>query len=612
MSELGKEIFVFGDFRVDRLERTITFGAELIRTTPKVFDLLVHFLRNPGRLVTKQELLDAVWPDVEVEEGAIARAVCDLRHALGQYDKNVLIETVAKFGYRFVAPVEVAKPVLVTADVGADAVLRAPITRRRQTLVVAAALLPAVAGLSLWMRSGAEAPVRSIAVLPFQVVGEVEDASVFAVGLADAVATRLAGMRGLIVKPTAATRKYAEATVDFRRVARDLQVDAVLDGTLQVLNGRARVTARLTRADGIALWSAEIESDALHAFALEREVAQRVAMHVMSGGVKPQRLLADDTEQDAIREHYFKGRGFWMRRDRAGLDRAIKEFQAAIALNPRFAPAHAGLADCYLLLGLYNHLPPSDMLPRARAEAEEAVKLDSELASAHATLGLITQNWERDWAATERHYQRSIEAAPDYSTAHHWYAEFLSVLGRFSEAEAHFREAERIDPASSIIRTDEAQLWYFAREYERSRAVLSQVLELDPDFEQAHEQMALVYAAQGDEAKAWEEASRLRECREPDSICRLRWTAWLPGRDARAARAALERLLRESAERYVPPRALAIAYARQGKREQAVQWLSKAVRTREVGAITIKVDPLLDPVRSEPGFIKLLRELRLV
>lgn len=615
MSHLGKEIYSFAAFRVDTLERSITCAGEPVHTTPKVFDLAVFLLRNAGKLVTKQQLLDNVWSDVEVEESALARAVSDLRRALAQHDQTVFVETVPKYGYRFIAPVEVsngtgAPPLAEPANTVAGPASTARL--RRRVLPALAAVILSAAALFLWWRPSPEPPVRSIAVLPFQVVGQVEDANVLAVGLADAVATRLTGVGSLIVRPTSTTQRFAGSAADPRQIARRLQVDALLEGTMQVLGGRVRVTTRLFRAsDGAAVWSGEIETAASQAFQLEREIAQQVAERLMARAAVQDRDSAGDVSAGVARELYYRGRGFWMRRDRAGLNQAVAEFQKAIALNPGFAPAHAGLADSYLLLGLYNHLPPAEMLPKARAEAESALKLDPQLAAAHATLGLITQNWDRDWAAAERHYRRSIAAAPNYATAHHWYAEFLSVLGRFDEAETQFREAERIDPVSSIIRTDEAQLWYFARNYERSRAVLSQVLELDPAFEPAHELMALLYAAQGQDSKAWAEASRLSECQQPDSICRLRWTAWLPGRDPAAARRALRRLAGFSAARYVPPRVLALACARQGMPGEAIEFLVKAAHAREVGVITMKVDPLLDPIRTDPRFIQLLRDLRL-
>jgi len=614
MPHVQREIFTFGGFRADPQERTLTHGAASVRLAPKVFDLLVCFLRNPGRLLSKQQLLDTVWCEVAVEESALARAVCDLRQALAQHDTAPFIETVPKFGYRFVTLVEEAGVPAPAPEGQEGTPPRRPGSREWSRWAIAAAAGPLLAALvlSFWPGRGSRPEVRSIAVLPFHVVGQVEDRDLLAVGLADAIAGRLAGSGDLIVRPISMTLKFRDLSADPRRAAAEVRADAVLLGVMQVSDGRVRVTTQLVRAaDGFTMWSAEIETETSRALTLEREIAQQVAERLMARAFPPDRRPAAGAVDAAVLEPYFRGRGFWMRRDRASLDLAVGEFQRAIALDPGFAPAHAGLADCYLLLGLYNHLPPGEMIPKARAEAELALRLDPKSASAHATLGLITQNWERDWAGAERLYRRSIGIAPNYATAHHWYAEFLSVQGRFTESALEFREAQRIDPVSSIIRTDEAQLWYFARDYERSRAVLSQVLELDPDFEQAHEQLALLYTALGREADAWKEAGRLREWKDPASNCRLRWAAWLPGRDSAAAAEALQRLLRESQVRYVPPRALAIAFARQGKTAQALEWLSTAVRTHEVGVITMKVDPLLDPVRSDPGFNALLRDMHL-
>jgi DNA-binding winged helix-turn-helix (wHTH) protein/Tfp pilus assembly protein PilF len=482
-----QEVFVFGPFRVDASERALTQAGAPLHVTPKVFDLLVCFLRNRGRLLTKDQLLVEVWGDVVVEESALARAVSDLRKVLGAGHGTSYIETVPKFGYRFVSPVQTEHGWTCVPAVEPQAVAGAGWTGRWVPI--------ALAGL--------------LAVAPIVWIGQ-----------------------------------------------------------------------RLSSAPVVS-----------------------------STGRLPS--LRSEAEESALREHYLRGRGYWRRRDRESLKSAVAEFQKAISTDPNYAHAHAGLADCYLLLGLYNHLPLVDMLPRARAEAEEALKLDPKLAAAHATLGLITQNWERDWPSAERHYRAAISGDPGYATARHWYAEFLSIHGRFQESAAQFQEAKRIDPISSIIQTDEAQMLYFARSYGRSRSLLDRVIELDPEFEQAHEQMALLYTAQGMETQAWDEVNRISSCKDPNSTCYLRWQAWLPHRDSTAARSALQRLLAEFSTRYVPPRTLAIAFVRQGQTGQAISMLARAVEGREVGAITMKVDPLLDPVRKDPRFQRLLQRLHL-
>lgn len=612
MPQRGKDIFAFGGFRADPQERTLTYGDQPVRTTPKVFDLLVCFLRHAGKLLTKQQLLDTVWCGVTVEESALARTVCDLRVTLARHDPTPFIETVAKFGYRFLGTVTVVEEESPPAGNGEARAASLKKPARAVGLFFAAGTVFLLLSLSVLRPSVPKQRMTSIAVLPFHVVGRVEDPEVFALGLADAVATRLGAVQDLVVRPASAAARYSGAAADPRHTARQLRVDGIVEGTMQIQDGRVRVTVRLIRGDdGLTAWSAEIERATGHAFELERDVAQEVAERVMAHAPPLQTPIAISHAEAPLLESYFRGRGFWMRRDRGSLDRAAAEFQRALALEPAFAPAHAGLADCFLLMGLYDYRPPAEMFPRARAEAEAALRLDPNSAPAYATLGLLTQNWERDFRAAEMRYRRSIAIDPNYATAHHWLAELLSVLGRFAEAEEQFHEAERIDPVSSIIRTDEAQLWYFARRFGRSRAILEQVLELDPDFQQAHEQMALLLAAQGREEEAWKQIDRLHECQAPNSLCRLRWSAWLPGRNAVAARDALRTLLRRAENGYVPPRVLAIAYARQGHAVEAAHWLSKAAQAHEVGVITIAVDPLLDPLRRTPAFLALQRELRI-
>lgn len=611
MSHQGEEIFAFGGFQVNPRERSVTYGGQPVRITPKVFDLLLLFLLHPRKLLTKHELLDAVWSGVAVEESALARAVCDLRQALARYDETPFIETVHKFGYRFLAPVAVlalGQP----ADERNPAPESSPPRRKSWAWMPAIAVLVVLLVLthSSRMPAVSVAQVRSVAVLPFQVLGQATDAEAFSIGLADAVVARLGAVRSLVVRPTSTTARYEGAAADLRQVARELRVDGVVQGTIQFMSGRARATVRLVGArDGATLWFVEIERETGHPFDLEREVGQQVAEWVTAREAPLSPASYAGPGERAAREFYFRGRGFWMRRDRASLDRAIAHFQKAIEVDPAFALAHAGLADCFLLLGLYNFLPPAEMIPKARSEVETALRLDPSLAPAYATLGLIIQNWGRDFRAAETHYRRSIAIDANYATAHHWLGELLSVEGRFAEAEAEFREAERVDPVSSIIQTDKAQLYYFSRNFEKSRRVLEQVLEFDPDFQQAHEQMALVYAAEGRETEAWQEANRLRDCQDPGSLCRLRWTAWLPARDPIAARQALSVLVSQAKGRYIPPRVLAIAYARQGRPGEAADWLLKAAQEREVGVITMPVDPLLDAVRGTPQFLAVLRGL---
>jgi serine/threonine-protein kinase len=251
------------------------------------------------------------------------------------------------------------------------------------------------------------------------------------------------------------------------------------------------------------------------------------------------------------------------------------------------------------------------MLPRAKAAAARALELDPGLAEAHATLGLVSQNLDWQWNEVEAHYRQAIALEPNYATAHHWYAEFLSILGRFEESRREFARAREIDPISTIIRVDEAQLNFFERNFGAASARLEDARQTDPSFEMVHERLALIHMIEGREQKAWEEVRRVRTCREPSSDCFVTWTAWLPQRDLAAAKKALLELEAATKRRHIAPMTLLVAHMRQGEIERALDWLERMADRHEVWLITIKVNPVFDPLRSNPRFQAVLRRLGL-
>ncbi len=456
--------------------------------------------------------------------------------------------------------------------------------------------------------------VHRLAILPFQMLGPSSGMEPLGLGIADGLITRLSNLSGLIVRPVSAVRRYAGATADPVQAGRDLQVDAVVEGTLQTADGGIRAGVRLIRpSDGKALWAGTIESAGARLFTLEDSIAQQVALNLAIRLTDAERrgLAVRRRLHPQAHELYVQGRYEWGKRSREGFENAAGCFRRALDLDPAYPRALAGLADCYLLLGGYSYYPQLEMLPQAKRLAARALELDPSLGEAHATLGLITQNLDWDWGRTESHYRKAIALAPGYATGHHWYAEFESILGRFEHSRREFARAREIDPLSPIIQTDEAQLYFFEREFDRSLAMLRQVTQLDPAFELAHERIATIRMVQGREDDAWKEAQFLHGCREGSGDCREIWTAWLPGRNPAAAREALLRLEAESRRRRIPPAALVVAHARQGEPERALDWLEYMLEKHEVSLITAKVNPLFDPLRRHPRFQEILRRLHL-
>ncbi|HTR39141.1 MAG TPA: winged helix-turn-helix domain-containing protein [Bryobacteraceae bacterium] len=599
-------VFEFGPFRLDERERTLECEGSSVNVTPKAFDVLLALLANANRLVEKSTLLRTVWGDVHVDDAVLTRAISDLRKALGQNGEQTRIETVPKFGYRFVADVRVIES-------GQAAVAARPKPRRLWpvAIVVAAGLLALVIARGT---SGSRETIHSLVVLPFQAVGGTGDQAALRVGLADALITRLSSLEGLVVRPLSTVRRFEQTPTDPLRAAQELQADAVLEGTLQFGDGSVRASVRLVRAgDGKALWTETVDSKANRFFDMEDSLAEQLA-------AKLSLLLPEDERRDLpvhreLNEEahrlYVQGRYEWGKRTQEGFEKAAGYFRQAIDRDPGYARAYAGLADCYLLLGLYSYAPPLDMLPKAKVTALRALELEPRLADAHATLGLITQNLDWDWVETERHYRESIRLAPNYSTAHEWYAEFLSIQGRFDESRQEFARARQIDPISPIIQVDEAQLFFFQRDYGRNLALLEKVSREDPSFALARERMAFTHLIQGREEDAWREAMSLPDCASETSDCRHMWTAWLPRRDPLAARKALEQLEAGATAGRVPAYTVMFGNARQGHIDRALDWLERMRDTHAVWLITAKVNPMFDALRGEPRAKATLAQLHL-
>jgi len=491
----------------------------------------------------------------------------------------------------------------------------------RHRIERAAAGVAAAAVLLAWAPWNGASPaprdvsqIRTLAILPFQMLGQGADADALGLGLADDVITRLSNISGLTVRPIATVRKYHDAPIDPVRAAKELQVDAIVEGTLQASGSGLRANVRLLRAaGGRAEWAGTIESDGQHFLTLDESIAAEIALNVHVPLTERERRDLEARRQVNPEAHqlYVRGRVEWGKRSGEGFERAAEYFRRAIDLDPTYARAYAGLADCYLLLGGYNFSPQLEAVPKAKALALRALELDPSLGDAHATLALSAQNLSWEWDSVEKHYRQAIALSPNYATGHHWYAEYLSIVGRFDDSRRAFVEARRIDPISAIIQVDEAQLYFFQRQYERSREILEQVERTDPNFEVVHDRIALIDMMEGRHDEAWQRIQRIESCREPSGDCYRFWTAYLPGRDAAAAQAALGWLEREARRRRIPPFTLILANARQGRVARALDWLEYMLEKHEVSLITIAVSPLFDLLRTEPRFARVLETLKL-
>jgi TolB-like protein/Tfp pilus assembly protein PilF/tRNA A-37 threonylcarbamoyl transferase component Bud32 len=477
-------------------------------------------------------------------------------------------------------------------------------------LIVAAAATVATLVSLRDARTPGEAPAR-IAVLPFVDVGEADRQGYFADGLTEELITTLSRVDGLSVVARTSAFALRGHELDVREVGRRLGAESVIEGSVRRSDRRLRITARLVSVtDGTQRWADTYDREVEDVLAIQEEIAQAIVAQLKG------RLGAGD--RAAVRrapvvpeayDLFLRGRYFWHQRTERDLRRAVDAFAEAIALAPDFASAHLGLADAYAVLGFYDYLPPSDAFPPAARAARRALELDPSLGAAHATLGYVALYHDWDWDRAEREFLRAIELAPDYSTAHQWYANLLTAMGRFDEAERAMRRAQVLDPLSIIASAALGWVHYYAGDYERAVAQCRAALVLNPAFELAHlwAGQALEMLGQSDEAVA-----ALRRAVELSGEGAIFAAALARTLALRAERAEAERrLARIEAGRHVPAYEIARVHTALGRRDDALAWLERAYGERSHAMAFLRVDPQLAALRDEPRFRELLARMRL-
>jgi DNA-binding winged helix-turn-helix (wHTH) protein/tetratricopeptide (TPR) repeat protein len=579
---MSRRVYSFGPFQLDASEHVLLRDGRSLPLKPKVFDVLAVLVENSGRVVCKDELMKQVWADSFVEEGNLAVSIFEIRKVLGGGENgHRYIETVPRRGYRFVASVTEVGP---------------PLTSPSRSVIPIGYQVPSKG---------------SIAVLPFKFIGGTGD-EYLGLGIADALITRLSNLKKVTVRPTSAIRKY-NGKQDSVLAGKRLGVDWVLDGSVQKSRKRIRLTVQLVRVtDGDLMWADKFDERFTDILAVEDSISEQVAMALaprLSGDEK--RALAKRyTESPEAYEAYLQGRYFLEKRTTKGCTRGIEYFEKAVAIDPNYALAYAGIGGCYLVLGSYT-VTARESYQKAESAILTALSLDDQLCEVHATLGhLRTRTW--DWTGAEKELKRAIELNTNYALAHTWYALFHSITGKPDRAFEEIRVAQSIDPVSPIIQSANGTLYYFARQFDQAIKTLQRALDLDAGFALARSFLGFAYEAQG----RYEEA--LREYLDASSVlgdipefvaCVGRVHA-LAGR-ADQARQAIDDLRRESPK--IPSNAtlIALIHLALGDRNQALEWLERACDERDHDLCLIKVDPRLDSLRAEPRFLTLLERVGL-
>jgi len=465
-------------------------------------------------------------------------------------------------------------------------------------------------------------PSPSIAVLPFTNLSADKEQEYFCDGMAEEIINALTHVEGLHVVARTSAFAFKGKHEDIREIGRQLNVKTLLEGSVRKAGNRLRITAQLVNVvDGYHLWSEKYDRDIGEEycpgdiFAIQDGISLAVVDKLkvkLLGGEKAKLVKRHTKDIDAY-NLYLKGRFFWNKRTQEGYQKSLEYFQRAIERDPSYALAYAGTADCYDLLGWYDYLPPEEAFPRAKAAAEKALEVDETLAEANASLGWISANYDWDWLAAESKYKRAIELNPSYATVHQWYAEYLSYMGRHDESIAEAKRAQELDPLSIIINNDLGQVLYYARQYDRAIEQLQKVLELDPDFIIAHFFLAFLYAQKAMYEEAIAEVQKAMNLSGGGDLLMVAQLGTIYSSSGRRdeAKKVLDELYQLSKQRYVSPFYIALIYVGLRQKNQAFEWLEKAYEERDHWLETLKVHPMLDSLRSDPRFTKLLKKMRL-
>jgi TolB-like protein/Tfp pilus assembly protein PilF len=474
-----------------------------------------------------------------------------------------------------------------------------------------------VAGLRerLWRARG-PSRIESLAILPLENLSGNPEQDYFAEGMTDELITNLAQIKALRVISRTSAMRYKGTKKSLQQIAQELNVDAMVEGSVLRSDGRVRITAQLIQAaTDRHLWAQSYERDVKDVLALQADVARAIAAEI-AGELNPREQTGLASTRPVIPdayEAYLKGRYFWNKRTPDGFHKALGFYQQAIEIDPGYARAYSGLADTYTLMQNYGLLSPEDASPKARAAALKALELDETLAEAHTSLGAVREDFDKDWSGAEREYKRAIEANPNYETAHQWYATLLSTLGRHEEALAQAKRARELAPVSPRVILDVGWVYYWMRLYGEALDEARKTLELEPNFAPAHTLLGWACLRRNLNEQATVEFQKALDL-SGDSMqdrAAMAYAYAISGQRA-AALQALEELKKRSQHSSALSYQAAVVYAGLGKKEQALESLKEAYEgphDKWIGLL--KVEPSFDPLRSDPRFRRLLRRLNL-
>ena len=646
MTGQTKHFYAFGPFRFDPEERLLQRDGKPVPLGPKVTETLLLLVENAGHLVDKNDLMNQVWPDAFVEEGSLNKNIFVLRKTLGQWDGGrEYIETLPKRGYRFVAPVNQGTeaepmppprsgdrfiaPVESTGDYdwnrqgpavpNPEIASSKPLRWKLATvlsIILAAALTTLVISRVGW-RNRSTPMIHSIAVLPLENLSDDASQDYFADGMTDELITTLGQIRSLRVISRTSVMQYRGIHKPLPQIARELKVDAIVEGTVVRSGERVRITAQLIEASTDKhLWAQSYQADVRNVLRLQEEIANAIAQQIQIRLTPLQQMGMGSgrTINPEAYESYLKGEYFLNRFTADSVRRAAEYFQKAIDRDPSYAPAYCKLAGSYQILGNMGIIPQKVSHSKAKLLVAKALELDPRFAAVHAVRAWGLLQNDLDFAAAGGEFKRAVELNPNQAEGHQGLGDYYATMGQMQHSVLEMERAREVDPVGLVVNTDLCMVLYFARRYDEAIAQCNATLDLDPHSAAALWQLGAVYATKGMDSKAasaFVQASALRgvapdliaafKSGERDSGLRGQW------------KAALQFLFRnmngskKDDRNDVDPMSIAVAYTYADNTDKALMWLERAFEARAYGITYLGVDPTFDRLRSDPRFVLLLR-----
>ena len=608
----------FGIFELDPASGELRRQGVRVRLPEQPLQILLALLERPGHVLTREELQDRLWPagsNVDFDRG-LNKAVNRVREALGDdADNPRFIETLPQRGYRFIGPVgplvvASAEPLLPPHPPPAA---KPPTWSRKQWLAAVgfgAAAIPAVLAGRRWLASPDAGPIASIAVLPLENLSGDAEQEYFSDGMTDELIGEIARIGSLRVISRTSIMQYKKGQrKSLPAIARELGVDAIVEGTVVRAQGKVRITAQLIRArDDRHLWSGKYERELTDVLAMQAEVARAIVIQIRAtliplspaAAAYRTRQVSPAALEALLRGDYFLHRGI------RTVTKSMEAFNRAIEIDPNLAEAYAGLGQALCYAGIFGFRPSAEAFPEARRNARKAFDLDESNPAAHNVLAEVLKGHDWNMPAAEAEYRRALELNPSHLLTRLWYAEYFSRLGRNEEALAESARALALDPVSPLSHNNRAMILWAAHRFDDAVREARRALELDPNFVNAYWWMGAAQAHQGDLPKAIESFARGLAMSDGTVFRGLLGHAYgLAGQKAKALEllAEIEKIAKN---RYVSPVDLAVIHAGLGEADSTFQWMETAFRTRATRVHELR-RPYFDKFKSDPRYTDLLR-----